>query len=97
MVIVMIAIFFICSQSTSGSIKFIHVFETCVDSSSSVATLFFTLINPTGAAITEYIIRVAGTMGMFSFFTGITFFGLVYFLKFFRDTTYKYEKITRDG
>ena len=55
------------------------------------------LCNPSAGTLSEFLVREVGTQGMFIFFTGVTFIGLIYFIICFRDTTYKEEIIMRDG
>ena len=86
----MLAIFLLVSQMTSGPIKTIHCYETCVDSAAGIAHLFFFFVNPSGAVITEYLINTVGISGMFTFFASVSGIGFIYYCIFFKDTCYKY-------
>lgn len=86
-----IIIFLLITQSTCGPIKFIHLYETCVDSATGIAELFFCLVNPSVAIICDVLIENVGSKGMFAFYAGVTFVGLIYYSLFFRDTTFGYD------
>lgn len=94
----MIIMFVLISQSTTGPIKFIHIFETCVDSAAGLNEFLLFIINSAVAIICEKLIKEIGTQGMFAFFASFTCVGTMYYILFLKDTTYKFiEEITEDG
>lgn len=88
LMLVMMIMMIVISQMTSGPIKFIHMHETCVDSAAGFATLIFCFINPGVAVLSEKLIEVIGTQGMFSFFAICSTLGFLYYIVFMKDTVY---------
>lgn len=84
--LIMVIIFLLITQTTSGPIKYIHLYETCVDSAAGVAQLFFCIVNPGSAIISEFLIEKSGTNMMLIFFASWTLLGFVYYVKFLKDT-----------
>ena len=87
---ILIMIYLFNAELTVGTIKYIHMFETCVDSAAgfAFAVRFISMIAAT--FFSQFLIKKFGTIGMFGCFTCFIFASCLYVLIFVKDTTYKF-------
>ena len=93
LIIVVLMIYLLSLETAIGPIKLVHTFETCVDSAAGFAfsILFISMI--AAIYISQLLVKEYGAISMFGFFACFIFLSCLYILFFWKDTTFKQEKV----
>lgn len=92
-IVALILIFLLTYQCSSGPLKVVHVYETCVDSSAGFSLCILYGTSVFCAILTDLIIKYFGVQEMFLFFTFTQINYFFYVRIFWKDTTFYDKKI----
>lgn len=92
-IVTLMIAYLITYQGTTGTIKFVHFYETCVDSAVSTASGMGMLGSVINIFTSQFVLLKFNITGMFIYSLIWTFLGFLYITFIWKDTTFKYERV----